>query len=320
MSSQVVTLGEAMLRLSARDRARLQEADALDVHVAGAEANVAVALASLGVSVTWVSALPDVPHAHRIARGLRAAGVDLRFVEWTEDGRVGLFFVEFGAQPRPTSIWYDRTDSAFSRMTTFAAQALDQAQIAVTSGITLALSPSSRELALDFIDRARAQGARICIDVNYRERLCSPDEARAQLQPVLGGADIVTCSRRDAARVFEVEAAAIGDVAVELRDRYAPGADVLAVTDGANGSAAVRGSEVREQPAFATDLVDRVGAGDAHLAGLLWGLLNDESLVDALSYAAALGALKCTVRGDHAVFTADEVRAVARAESVALIR
>ena len=100
--AQVVTLGEAMLRLSSKGGVRLRSAEYLDLHVAGSEANVAAALSSLGGEAAWISALPVGPLGDRIIGEMSAAGVDVTGVERVEDGRVGLFFVEFGAPPRPT--------------------------------------------------------------------------------------------------------------------------------------------------------------------------------------------------------------------------
>jgi 2-dehydro-3-deoxygluconokinase len=320
MSPQLVTLGEAMLRLSPPAHGRLQEADSFEIRVAGAEANVAVAMASLGVETAWLSALPDAPLGHRVARALGAAGVDIEHVEWHRGGRVGLFFVEFGADPRPTTVWYDRDNTAFSAMSRVPSAALGGCRMALTSGITLALSSRSRELAHEFLDQARTAGASVCIDVNYRERICSAGDARSSLEPVLADADVVLCSRADAERVFGIADADFALVAQRLRERFAPRSSALVLTDGANGSVGVGATEIWRQAAIETDVVDRVGAGDAYLAGLLWGLLSDAGLERSLSYASALGALKCTVRGDHAMFTPDEVRAAAAPESVALIR
>jgi 2-dehydro-3-deoxygluconokinase len=309
-----------MLRLSPADRGRLQDSAHLDSHVAGAEANVACALASLGVETAWVSALPENPLGRRVARSLQAAGVDLSFVAWEPEARLGLFFIEFGAAPRPTSVWYDRADSAFSRMTTFDPAAVAGASYAVTSGITLAVSEATRKLASAFIAQARLAGASICIDVNYRERLCSERKARLFLEPALAAADLVVCSRRDAARVFELQAGDLGEVASALRDAVAPAASHVVITDGDRGCAAVADRDAAfVHDAMPAEVVDKIGAGDAFLAGLLWGLLDGAEIVRSLDYACALGALAVTVRGDQAVFTPDEVRA-AVAGKAALIR
>jgi 2-dehydro-3-deoxygluconokinase len=319
MSPKVVTLGEAMLRLSPADGGRLQEATGLDAVVAGAEANVAAALASLGVPTAWVSALPDNPLGRRVADELRRAGVELEFVEWDPSGRLGLFFVEFGSPPRPTTVWYDRAGSAFSAMWTLPGWALEGADYAVTSGITLALSDSARDLGHDFLDAARAAGARTCLDVNYRERLSSPTDARDLLAPVVADVDVLVCSRGDAERVFSITADSVTDVAVALREQVAPGAELVAITDGDRGAAAASADELVASAGLPTSVVDRIGAGDAFLAGLLWGLLEGGGLERALRYGCALGALACTVAGDQALFTPAEVRAVADEERV-LIR
>jgi 2-dehydro-3-deoxygluconokinase len=320
MCPQVATLGEVMLRLSPPGTDLLAGTDSLDVHVAGSEANVAVALASLGVDAAFLSALPATPLGDRVAASLRAAGVDLDYLDAAAPGRLGLFFVEFGAAPRPTAVWYDRAGSAFSRAGGYDAMALDGARFAVVSGITPALSPATRGLATAFVAEARSRGVAVCIDVNYRERLWSSAVARECLGPLLGEAAIVVCSRRDAECVFELTAEHAGAVAGLLREKLAPSAELVVVTDGTAGCAAIDGSgAVFAQPAFAAEVVDRIGAGDAFLAGLLWGLLDDQETGEALACAAALGALKCTVRGDQARFGAEQLRAVV-AGSATLIR
>ena len=192
--------------------------------------------------------------------------------------------------------------------------------VATPSGITLALSEPTRELALDFLRSAKERGASACFDVNYRERLWSTGEARDGIMPALEIADVVVCSRADADRVLGVNAPDVVDVARRMLADFAPAASVLVITDGAEGSAGISGSETFRQEAIRAEVIDRIGAGDAFMAGLLWGLLRDEGLDRALEFAAAMGALACTVRGDHALFDEEEVRAVARAGTTELVR
>ncbi|MBS1862176.1 MAG: sugar kinase [Actinobacteria bacterium] len=309
-----------MLRLSPPAHGRLRSASQLDLHVAGAEANVAVALAALGVEAAFVSALPATPLGDRAAADLAAAGVDLGFLDRPAAGRIGLFFVEFGAGARPTTVWYDRSGSAFAQMERYDPAALDGARLAVTSGITLAISAAARRLAEAFVAAARERGVEVCVDVNFRARLSSPEQARERLEPILRQAQIVVCSRRDAKLVFGIAAAERELVAVQLRDRFAPEAAILVVTDGVNGCVGLADGTACAQAAIKTDPVDRIGAGDAFLAGLLWGRLRGEPLPAALRFAAALGALKCTVEGDQALFTPAEVEAAAAGERAVLVR
>ena len=141
-------MGETMLRLSPPAHGRLEHTDALDLNVGGAESNVAVALARLGRRAAWVSALPASPLGRRVSGAVAAAGVDVSGVRFTPDGRVGLYFVEFGAAPRATEVYYDRAGSSCARSLAFDPALLDGARFAVLSGITLGLSAHAREAGL----------------------------------------------------------------------------------------------------------------------------------------------------------------------------
>src|SRR5204862_892182 len=116
MSSEVITFGEAMIRLSPPGFRRLEQARSLDVQVGGAELNTAVALARLGRRTAWVSRLTDNPLGRLIANRAREAGVATEHVVWTDADRVGVYFLEFGAAPRASSVLYDRKGAAIANI------------------------------------------------------------------------------------------------------------------------------------------------------------------------------------------------------------
>lgn len=307
-----LAFGEAMLRLSAGDGERLADAPRLAVHPAGSELNVAVALSALGCEGTWVSSLPENALGRRVAAAATAAGVGTELVRWVEDGRLGTFFAEVGSPPRRTSIVYDRCGSAFAVAPPESVPLAGRDWL-VVSGITPALGAPARAATERLLAAAKAEGVRVCFDVNYRERLWDPSEAAATLGPILAAADLAVCGRRDAQLLFGLE----GDPAAQvmrLHEMAAPGATV-ALTLGEGGCVAVDAAgEVAGHPGFATTVVDPVGAGDAFLAGLVWALA-ERPLPEALARASALGALACTLRGDFATFSPAEVEAVVAGET-----
>jgi 2-dehydro-3-deoxygluconokinase len=298
MPATVVGLGEVMLRLSPQPSERLETARTLRVHAAGAEANVLVALARLGVGVALVASLPESPLGRRAASELSSADVDLSRVTWHRAARMGTFFVEQGVGARPTRVCYDRARSAFAQRASWPLGALEGARYAVVSGITPALSRKAADTALAMAREARMRNVELCVDINYRNSLWSAEAARAGLAPLLAHADIVICSTADAGTLFGTDAEE-PDV---LRTRCAPHAHTCVVTRGELGCVAVGtdgGAIV--VPAVPTVVVDRLGIGDAFAAGLLYGLIHDRPLAEALRAACALAALKATVAGDFSL-------------------
>src|SRR3954447_23007644 len=145
----VITFGEAMIRLSPPDFRRLEQARSLDVQVGGAELNTAVALARLGRTSAWVSRLTNNPLGRLIANHAREAGVSTEHVLWTNDGRVGLYFLEFGAAPRASSVLYDRKNAAIASLkagTVPWAKVFVGAKWFHVTGITPGLSASAAEV------------------------------------------------------------------------------------------------------------------------------------------------------------------------------
>lgn len=305
MSFDVITIGEAMLRLSVPAGVRLEETERLDLHVAGAEANTAIALAQLGRSVSWVSGLPKSPLGRKVGRELRANGVDTSHVQWVDGARMGLYFVELAGPPRPVSVVYDRAGSAAATMaaTHLPAEVIASAEVIHLSGITPALSESCRLLSLDVAERARSGRARLTVDINYRAKLWSPEDARSCLSDLARGADVVVITREDANDVFEVRGVPM-DMATRLRNMLEAGCVVLTLGDG--GSIWVSDHGTGSESAIPTVIVDRLGAGDAFMAGVIDGLLADD-MERGVKTGTVLASLALGTRGDHVITTRDEV-------------
>lgn len=309
----IVTFGEAMIRLTPPGMQRLEQAHAFDVWVAGAELNVAVGLARLGASAGWVSRLPDNALGRRVASNARANGVDTAGVEWTAEGRLGLFFVEVGQAPRPSATLYDRGDSAFAALDPAAfdwAELLAGARAFHASGITPALSAACEQATEAALRAAHAAGCHTSYDLNFRGRLTTPADARRCLERLAPAVDTLVASMGEVEAVFGL-AGPPGEVASRLRD--ALGIERIVVStriDGRDGMqlrhSALADGEVleRESPAFRT--VDPLGAGDAFSAGFLLGML-EEGPSRGLEMAGAVAALKQSIPGDFAILVREEV-------------
>jgi 2-dehydro-3-deoxygluconokinase len=307
---QVSALGEAMLRLSVRPGERLLDAPAYQVHVAGTEANVAHAAARVGLRAAWTSALPRNRLGERIASALRSAGVDVGSVVWTETGRVGTYFVELSTEPRPTSVVYDRAGSTMSLATPdqFDWEAVCDADVVHLSGITLGLSPSAREVGRRAVEEARRRGRKLSLDVNYRALLWSPEAAAQALRDLKGSFDLAVSTAEDARDLFGLEGDP-ADVVTGLRREL--GAEIVVLTRGAEGATLLQGERLLHRPAHRVQPVDRIGAGDAFDAGLIWGWLEGD-LEAGLERGLAMAALKMTLQGDLFTLDADDVHRLLR--------
>lgn len=304
----VIGVGEVMLRYSVPVGERLEEARALDVYPGGAEGNTAFALAQLGRRAGWVGALPRNPLGRLVARQLRAAGVDLDGVVWSEAGRVGTYYVEFAAPPRAIQVVYDRADSCAAQLTP---DALDwdyllSARIVHVSGITAAVSPSGLAVVRELLTRARAAGVAVSFDINYRARLWGEAEARAALRPLVAGVEILFCNQGDAKRIFDATGT---PEAIVTRLAEMTGARQVVTTFGADGVVGWQAGAFASAAALPVQMVDRLGAGDALAAGVLHGWL-DGDFRRGLRYGVVLAALALSQMGDMVVTTPQEVEAL----------
>ena len=322
-SGRIVCFGELLIRLSAPARGVLLQVPHLDVAYGGAEANVAVSLAIFGHDVAMVSAVPDNPLGRAAQGELRRHNVDARHVV-VAPGRMGLYFLSPGAGQRAPEVTYDRAGSAFANFD-FAnadwASLFDGASLFHVSGVSAALGRSSADGVIAAARGARARGVTVSFDCNYRERLWSAwkGDAPAILREIIGQTDLLFGDHRDVGLVlgnsFASSAEAAGAafaafpnltrIAHTMRtERSAAHHDIAALTHTRAGAT--------EAPAIScTDIVDRVGSGDAFAAGVLHGLRRGWEDGATLRFALAAAGLKHTVPGDFNLAREDEVQAVA---------
>lgn len=306
--SDLVTFGETMLRLSPPGSERIESASEFEVRAAGSESNVAVAAERLGAVSTWASKLPDSPLGRRVVGELRQYGIDTEIV-WSESGRQGTYYLEYGGKPRGTNVVYDRDDSAITtaKAQEFDLELIQDARVFFTSGITPALSPTLRETTATMLKAARQAGTRTAFDFNYRQKLWSPEEARETLTQFFPGIDVLVIAARDARTVLDYE----GDprqLAHKLGSQF--DFTTVVVTRGDQGALAWHDNVIHDQGAYETDTVDPIGTGDAFTGAFLARRLSGDEIDRALEYASATAALKRTIPGDIALVTKAEVDAV----------
>lgn len=314
MGYDLVTFGETMIRLSPPDFRRLEQTNLLEVNVGGSELNTAVAAQRLGLSTSYVTRLTRNPLGRMIENKAREHGVDTSYIVWTDEDRVGTYFVEFGASPRPNSVIYDRCDSAIARIEPGEVDwnALFQgAKLFYTSGITPALSPAVAAATKEAIQTAKTAGLKVSIDLNYRARLWSQVEARAVMTELVEQANILITTEEDTQRVFGIKKDSYEKVAQALADRFQLEAVAITLREtqsvwrNAWTAIVYADGEIHRAPVFDIEIVDRVGAGDAFSGGFLFGYLLDGPAV-GVRYGVAVSALKQTNPGDLCWATREE--------------
>lgn len=290
---RVVCLGETMLMFAPPRYELIEHCDAFTAFSGGSESNVAIGLERLGLHAGWIGKLPDNALGRKVANGIRAYGVDTSACVWAEEGRVGTFFVEWGAHPRPLRTIYDRAGSAAATLT---ASELDwdyigRAEWLHITGITPALSDTCRESVVRIAARARDQGCSVCFDVNYRSLLWPPDAARRACREILPHVNLLVATRSDARMLLGREPGPEGLLA-DLFETCA--VDAAAITCGADGAVARDRAGTYRADGYQVEVVNRLGAGDAFDAGLLYGYLTT-GLQAGLDYGTAMAALKITI-------------------------
>jgi 2-dehydro-3-deoxygluconokinase len=327
----VVTFGEIMLRLAPPGFERFLQSPQFIATFGGGEANVAVAVAGFGGHSRYVTVLPDNnPIADAFVAEMRRFGVDAGSIV-RSPGRMGIYFVEPGANQRPSKVVYDRAYSAIALAGPGALhwdQVFDGAAWFHITGITPALSQSAADLSLESVQAARKKGLTVSCDLNYRKNLWKYGKAAKQvMSELVRYVDFGIANEEDCQMALGIQA----DVDVhtgkleseqykKLSDKVLnayPDMKALAITLRESHSASHNGWSAcynnRKQFLLSrhyeiTHIVDRVGGGDCFAGGLIYGLLHLETEQEALEFAVAASCLKHSIPGDFNRFSAAEVQ------------
>ncbi|CAH0241191.1 2-dehydro-3-deoxygluconokinase [Microbacterium oxydans] len=292
-AASVVTFGETMALVRTTEIGSLRHAHGMALGIGGAETNVAIGLARLGVAVSWLGRVGDDSLGERVAREIRAEGVDVRTVVDT-DAPTGLMVKE-RPSAASTAVHYYRAGSAGSRI----ADAdlpdgwIEDASLLHVTGITPLLSSTARSAVLAAVARARSAGVRVSFDINYRSALAAATVAGPVLREIAELADIVFGGADEFGILYPEASSA--EAAALLRDA---GCATTVLKQGPAGATVFAGDAVVESSGFVIDAIDTVGAGDAFVAGYLSALLEGLDVDTTLRRANACGAMACLTPGD----------------------
>jgi 2-dehydro-3-deoxygluconokinase len=333
MSNRVITFGEIMLRLKSPGFERLFQSPALEATFGGGEANVAVSLANFGVDSAFVTVLPKNDIGNACAAELRKFGVDVSLIA-RSSGRLGIYFLEAGANQRASKVIYDRSDSCIAQAKpgdldwkkVFAGAAWFH-----ITGITPAISQSAADMSIEAVKAAKAAGLTVSCDFNYRGKLWKyGKKAPEVMTELVKNVDVGIANEEDCQKSLGIKA----DVKVEkgkldteqyraLTDKVLqtfPDLKMIAITLRESLSADSNGWSacLNDHKEFMlskhysiTDIVDRVGGGDSFSGGLIYGLVNGMKPKDALEFAVAASCLKHSILGDFNLVTVEEVEKLA---------
>lgn len=330
--SKVVTLGEVMLRLSPCNNQRFVQADRFEVNYGGGEANVAASLAQYGHTSVFVTKIPGHTIGDAAIASLRRNGIDCSQI--VRGGRrLGVYYLENGTSVRPSTVIYDREGSAIADASAdeFDFKAIfTDADLLHISGITPVISRKGYELARNAMITAKKMGLTVSFDLNYRQKLWQTDiqEKQRNMEGLMEYADICFGNAFDAARCLGysdgihdfmnekfdvcVSEECMSQVTRRYKFRYLVASLRNSISASDNGWSGVvcDGSRLFRGQEYHLHIVDRVGGGDALVAGFLHQILEGRDCRYALDFAIAAGAIKHTIPGDINLTTQEEVESL----------
>ncbi|MCR5319110.1 MAG: sugar kinase [Treponema sp.] len=328
---KVVTFGELMLRLEPPGYLRFVQTENLSATFGGAEANVAISLANFGVDSCYVTKLPSHEIGQAAVNSLRKFGVNTQYI--VRGGpRVGIYYNERGASQRGSKCIYDRAGSSIqlSKPEDFDwKQIMQGASWFHITGITPALGPNLVQSCIEAAEEAHKAGATVSLDLNYRAKLWSREEANKAMTELCKYVDICVANEDDAADVFGIKAEntdttkgelsteGYKSVARQIMEKFSLKKVAITLRTSINANRndwqalLYDGKDFFFSKKYEVWIVDRVGGGDSFTAGLIYSLLSGKSNQEAVEFAVAASCLKHTIEGDFNMVSVAEVEKLA---------
>ncbi len=331
--TKVATFGEIMLRLKSVGYDRLLQNGTLEATFGGGEANVSVSLANYDLPAKFITFLPDNDIAKACIRELRSFGVDVSAIKSVKNSRIGVYYLEAGANQRPSKVIYDRENSAIANAKLsdidFSSVLADCSWLHIT-GITPAISASAAELSIEAVKTAKKMNLHVSCDLNYRKNLWKYGKSAPEVMgEIVKYVDTVIANEEDFQKSLgikseskiesgELNADAYLAIAQTAKKLY-PNIQNIAITLRESKSANHNdwsacfydGTKFHVSKKYQiTDIVDRVGGGDSFSGGLIYGLNTFADKADALEFAVAASCLKHSISGDFNRFNVAEVKAL----------
>lgn len=326
MKSKIVLFGEYLLRLTPPNNQTLVQSESLDMHWAGSEANIAVSLSIFGENAEYISSMPDNALARTGISQLHKYGVKTNIL-YKENSRVGLYFFESGQGARPGRVSYDRDYSALSQTQSGDLDwdsIFEDASWFHWSGITPALNKNTAAVCLEALQQAKKRGITISADFNHRATLWNYGKHPSEVMPeLLEYCDVILADADTSALYFGIqfdENNIVESTCQQLQDKL-PHVKYIAMTmrnqisassNGYTGYIWKDGELITSRNYQIDNIADRIGAGDAFMSGIIFGLFNEHSLQDTIEFATACGVMKHFITGDFNLATKEEIDTLIR--------
>lgn len=329
MGNKIITFGEIMLRLKSPHYERLFQSPVLEATFGGGEANVAASLANFGKNVAFITVLPENDLGYACINELRKFNIDTSLITFGP-GRMGIYFLESGSVQRPSKVIYDRDHSALALAKPGDInweKVFQGANWFHITGITPALSQSAADLSLEAVKKAKEMGLTVSCDFNYRSKLWKYGKSAVEVMTnLVKNVDVGIANEEDCQKSLGITVAVDVEKGQLELEQYKilsnqvleafPNLKTIAITlrESLSASHNVWSACLNDRNIFChsrkydiTHIVDRVGAGDAFAAGLIYGLTTLEGKEKALDFAVAASCLKHSISGDFNRVTTEEV-------------
>lgn len=315
------------MRLSTPGFARFMQADSFNVLYAGSEANVASSLSHFGISAAHVTRFPDNDLGRAATQTLRRYGVDTQYIIYGDE-RMGIYFLENGSMQRASRIIYDRFDSAFAHISPGMLDweiILKDATWFHWTGITPAISQGAADVCREAIGVARKNNITVSGDINYRRNLWQYGKTAREIMPALiESTDVIVAGIADMENCVGISGDSYEAACAALKKAFPNTKKVLTTERNSISSShnKLKGSLwngkqlVQSREYDLTHIVDRVGAGDAFMAGLIYAMVQKMNDASAIEFATAAGAFKHSVEGDVNVASVEEIETLVKGENI----